>query len=106
MLIREPVIKKASKRAGGLKLPEPKSSRLVRVRPQEKFLIPVDRLDWIQPSQRVAIFGIESQTRFRLTARTHDGHIVWRGWFDDRDDFDAVLLAISAERRKCSPRAG
>lgn len=53
------------------------------------------RLRDYAPSQRSCTFGIENQTRFRLTARLHDGHLAWRGWFDDRDDADAFLNALA-----------
>jgi hypothetical protein len=59
-----------------------------------KVLMPQRRLAWDQPSQRRNTFGIENQTRFRLIARLNDGHIYWRGWFDDRDDADAFLWAL------------
>jgi hypothetical protein len=56
--------------------------------------MPVSAREWRQPSQRQAVFGIENQTRFRLIAKLDDGHIVWKGWFDDRDDADAFLFAL------------
>jgi len=40
-------------------------------------------------------FGNEDQTRFRVTGRLNDGYVVWRGWFDDRDDLDAFLWALA-----------
>ena len=54
--------------------------------PRGKLLLPMRPAEWRQPSQRKAIFGIEDQTRFRLTARLNDGFIAWRGWFDSRED--------------------
>jgi hypothetical protein len=64
--------------------------------PRSRFLLPVRKRDWNLPSraQQKCAIGNEDQTRFRITARLHDGHIVWRGWFDDRDDFDAFLWAL------------
>lgn len=64
-----------------------------RNQPRGKLLIPQRPIDWRAPSQRKAVYGIEDQTRFRLTASLDDGHVVWRGWFDDREDADAFLLA-------------
>lgn len=65
---------------------------------QPKLLMPVPKWEWRTPSQAQPkdCFGHENQTRFRLTARLNDGHIVWRGWFDDRDDADAFLFALAS----------
>lgn len=65
--------------------------------PRAKFLLPIPMCDWRTPSQAQPknMFGHENQTRFCATARLHDGHIVWRGWFDDRDDFDAFIWAMA-----------
>jgi hypothetical protein len=63
--------------------------------PRAKFLMPQRRLEWDQPSQRPSKKCIRNQTRFRLTARVNDGAIVWRGWFDDREDADAFLYAMA-----------
>ena len=62
--------------------------------PRSKVLMPMRLRDYA-PSQRTCTFGIENQTRFRLTARLHDGHIAWKGYFDDRDDADAFLAALA-----------
>lgn len=62
--------------------------------PRGKLLLPMRRREWLQPSQRRTTFGIEDETRFRISGRLHDGHIAWRGWFDDREDADAFLFAI------------
>ena len=35
-----------------------------------------------------------TQTRFRVRALLNDGHPVWTGWFDDREDFDRFLWSI------------
>lgn len=63
----------------------------------DKLLLPVRKDAWRAPSQAQYkdAAGNENQTRFRLTARLNDGHIVWRGWFDDRDDADAFLWALA-----------
>lgn len=58
------------------------------------FLVPQKRELW-SPSARQSIYGIETKTRWRLTARLNDGHPIWIGWFDDRDDADAFLYAIA-----------
>lgn len=63
-----------------------------------KILRPVPKKEWRAPSaaQPKDRFGNESQVRFRVRAKLDDGHIVWRGWFDDREDFDAFLFAIAS----------
>src|SRR5258705_1048402 len=62
-----------------------------------RLLVQVPKRSWWTPSQ--AQFkdasGNENQTRFSLTMRLNDGHIAWRGWFDDRDDADAFLWAMA-----------
>src|SRR4029077_9490247 len=60
-----------------------------------RILLPQRRLEWDQPSERPSAFCIPNQVRFRLTARLNDGFIVWRGWFDDRDDADEFLWAMA-----------
>lgn len=61
-----------------------------------KLLMPMAKCKWRAPSQRKAIHGIEDKTRWLLTARLSDGHAVWRGWFDDREDADAFLCALAS----------
>lgn len=63
-----------------------------------KLLLPQRRLEWAAPSlaQPKDQLGNENQRRFSLTARTSDGLAYWRGWFDDREDFDAFLFALHA----------
>lgn len=63
-----------------------------------RVLPPVADREWRTPSQAQPkdAAGNENRTRFRLTARLHDGHVAWRGWFDDRDDADAFLWALAA----------
>lgn len=65
--------------------------------PRAKILLPIPDADWRSPSQSQPknMFGHENQTRFRVRALTHDGMVRWVGWYDDRDDFDAVLWAIA-----------
>ena len=63
-----------------------------------RVLMDVHYGEWRSPSQSVPLDEVGNptrQTRFRLTARLHDGHMVWRGWMDDRDDADAMLWAIA-----------
>lgn len=55
----------------------------------------VPRAEWRAPSQRRSVYGIEDVTRWRIEARLDDGHVVWRAWFDDRDDVDAFLWALA-----------
>lgn len=67
--------------------------------PRARFLMPVREAEWREPSlaQAKDQFGNQNCTRFFITARANDGGIVWRGWFDDRDDFDAFLWAIACD---------
>lgn len=62
-----------------------------------KILKPLDVRFWKSPSiaQLKDEFGNENRTVFCLTARVNDGGIVWKGVFEDRDDFDAFLWAIA-----------
>lgn len=55
----------------------------------------VPKSQWRTPSlaQPKDMLGNENQTKFRVDARANDGGIVWRGWFDDRDDADAFFYA-------------
>lgn len=65
--------------------------------PRARFLLPVRDKEWRTPSlaQPKDHFGNENITRFLVRAKTHDGVIVWRGWFDDRADCDAFLWAVA-----------
>lgn len=65
-----------------------------RALPRGRILLPQKPQEWRQPSQRTGLFQIENRTRFRLTARLDDGHVAWRGWFDDREDADAFLHSL------------
>src|SRR5689334_21016397 len=69
-----------------------------RTQPRARILMPVRPHEWRTPSlaQPKDVFGRENCTRFCITARLHDGHIAWRGWFDDRDDADAFFYAAIA----------
>ena len=64
--------------------------------PRAKFLKPVLTKQWRTPScaQKKDQLGNENHTRFKVEARLNDGHLVWRGWFDDRGDFDAFLWSM------------
>lgn len=68
------------------------------LRPYEpKLLMPVPVREWRTPSAFVPKdeFGNDTtHTLFRIRARAHDGHVVWRGIFRDRDDLDAFLFAL------------
>jgi hypothetical protein len=64
---------------------------------EPKVLIPIPKFDWrtrsaAQPKDQ---FGRENQTRFRIRAKTHDGIVLWTGWFDDRFDFDAFIYSVA-----------
>lgn len=74
---------------------------LIRRDPQlsgGRILMATPRREWMPPSraQQKTFLGHEDRTRFRLRARAHDGHIVWTGWFEDRDDADAFLFAMAS----------
>ena len=62
--------------------------------PRGRLLLPQRPQEWRQPSQRTSLYAIENKSRFWLTARADDGYIVWRGWFDDREDADAFLFSL------------
>lgn len=73
---------------------------------QPKFLLPVPKSQWRSPSASVPRdqMGNETtKTYFIAKARIHDGHVVWRGVFEDRDDFDAFLWSIATGRLACEP---
>jgi hypothetical protein len=65
----------------------------------------VPKSQWMTPSQAQpkTHLGHENHTRFRITARLNDGHPVWTGWFDDRDDADAFLHAIATDTLHIQP---
>jgi len=65
-----------------------------------KVLLPVAEQEWRAPSARRRTFGIADQTRFMLVARLADGAVRWRGWFDDRNDADALLWSLVTGRLK------
>lgn len=67
--------------------------------PRAKLLLPVHDREWRASSQaqQKDEFGNENCTRFCVEQRGHDGHIVWRGYFDDRADFDQFLWAVANE---------
>lgn len=70
---------------------------MIILRPHEtKLLLPVPRAQWFAPTivEKDQFGNPGVQTRFRLTAKFRST-IVWRGWFDDRDDADAFLFAIA-----------
>jgi hypothetical protein len=63
---------------------------------RSKFLLPLAKNKWITPSQAQpkSQMGHENKTRFRIQARLNDGFVIWKGWFDDREDFDAFLWSL------------
>lgn len=64
----------------------------------EKVLLPQPRSFWMPPSQRPDFDPWTRDAvkyRWQLSARVNDGHIVWRGWFEDRDDADEFLFAMA-----------
>jgi len=56
-----------------------------------KILPSYKKHEWAGSSARRGV-----KTYGRLTARLHDGHIVWRGWFEDQEDADEFLSAIAS----------
>lgn len=63
------------------------------------MLPPQRTAEWRTPSQAQwkNAFGNENRTRFSITARLHDGHVAWRGRFDDREDCNAFLWALARD---------
>lgn len=69
--------------------------------------------EWRTPSQATPknSLGHENQTRWTATLRLDDGHIAWRGWFDDFMDFDQFMMSLSLDtlrfdrplQRACTP---
>ena len=62
--------------------------------PRGRFLAPMRRSEWEQPSERSRIFGPRNKTHFVLSGRDRDGVVRWRGLFEDREDADAFLCAL------------
>ncbi len=64
--------------------------------PKTRLLMPVPNFQWKAPSQarQKDQFGKEDRTYFALTGRLNDGHIMWRGVFEDRNDADAFLFSM------------
>lgn len=69
---------------------------MIILRPYEPKIFPVVPMsEWREPSLSMPRnqFGHpEWRTRFQVSAHIR-GEMVWRGWFDDRDDADAFLTA-------------
>lgn len=64
-----------------------------------KLLMPIPKGEWRESSVSLARDQFNNKvirTFFRLTARLADGHIAWRGQFEDRDDADAFLFALAS----------
>lgn len=63
-----------------------------------KFIMPLRKKDWMLPSAYIPKdqFGNDCiRTVYRIRARLNDGHVVWRAFFEDRDDLDEFLFAIA-----------
>lgn len=71
--------------------------------PRSRILMAVPRREWMPPSysQKKTVFGHENRTLFRITARLHDGFLMWESWFEDRDDADAFLYAAVTGSLPC-----
>lgn len=69
---------------------------------EPKFLPYIPTHEWRTPSyaQEKDVFGNENRTRFVVSARLNDGYVVWRGWFDDRNEADAFLFALATKTLK------
>lgn len=80
---------------------------MIVLRPYEtKLIMPVPERQWREPSLSVPrdqVGNSIDQTRFRARARLHDGHVVWAGWFDSRDDWDAFLWSLANGRLAQEP---
>lgn len=62
--------------------------------PRGKVLLPQRKREWQQSSQRAAIYGIASITRWEVKAKHPDGSLFWCGFFYDREEVDAFLHAL------------
>lgn len=70
---------------------------MIILRNEPKILMPVPKSEWRTPSQsreKDHMGNEHGKTWFSVIARLHDGHKVWTGRFEDRDDADAFLYAI------------
>lgn len=67
-----------------------------------RILMPIPKTDWRSPSaaQPKDPFGRENCVRHSVTARTNTGEVFWRGWFDDREDFDVFVHALALRTLK------
>lgn len=64
---------------------------------RSKLLAPVPKKEWMSPSLSSPRdqFGNETvKYMFAISAKSNDGDVIWKGWFDDREDFDAFLWAL------------
>lgn len=70
-----------------------------------KFLLPVPKREWMPSSQAIPKdeLGNQDTTVFQITGRLNDGHVAWRGQFEDRGDADAFLWAIANGRLHKEP---
>lgn len=64
--------------------------------PHTRFLMPLSKQQWRTSSQAQLKdqLGNENTTRFKIEAKLNDGFLAWKGWFDDREDFDVFLFSI------------
>lgn len=60
-----------------------------------RFVVPIPKLEWMPPSQaqRRDEFGRPVEVRRWYVAALVNGREAWRGWFDDREDWDMFLLS-------------
>jgi hypothetical protein len=64
--------------------------------PRAKLLMPVHQSVWREKSQSLQKDDMSNFdcTLFKITATSRTGAVLWRGWYQDRADADAVLHAI------------
>lgn len=64
---------------------------------RSKILTPVPKKEWMSSSisRPRDQFGNETvKTKWVIHAISNDGRAIWSGWFEDREEFDAFLLAV------------
>ena len=67
---------------------------MILLQNKPRVLLLARRQEWREPSQAVPLDQLGNpvaMTRFRIRARTHDGVVLWTGWFEDRAEVDAFL---------------
>ena len=81
---------------------------ILPARYEPKLFVPVPEADWREPSaaqERDQFGNVAVRTRFRVRALLDDGHPVWTGWFDSRDDYDAFCYSLIRHTELGEPMA-